>query len=545
MSDAFFQEGPHLGNQFVEDAVLTRWLERNLPPEVREEVTPGLESLGERVVDDILAMAVDAEANEPRHVPYDPWGRRVDDIETSLGWELLETAAAEEAIVATAYQRRHGAWSRVHQFARLYLYHPSSAIYSCPLAMTDGAARVMETLAADSLRERVLPHLISTDPETFWTSGQWMTERTGGSDVSGSETVARADGDGWRLYGDKWFTSATTSQVTLTLARADDGEGPDERLSLFFLELRDEQGRLNGIRINRLKDKLGTRALPTAELTLDGTRAVMVGERGRGVRNIATVLNITRLYNACCAVGYMRRGIALARDYAERREAFGRRLCDQPLHVRTLAGMDAEFRGAFALVFWLAELMGRDECGEADARDRALLRLLTPLAKLYTGKQSVAVVSEVLECFGGAGYVEDTGLPALLRDAQVLTIWEGTTNVLSLDMLRVLGSGDSGRHWLAEMEERLQRLEHARLEHVKAVAADHLEHLGAWLESLGSIGRDQQEAEARDLAYSLARVTELVLVAEQAQWELEHCEDPQAAVAAAWHWANRHDLVLD
>ncbi|HEX6551023.1 MAG TPA: acyl-CoA dehydrogenase family protein, partial [Gammaproteobacteria bacterium] len=204
--------------------------------------------------------------------------------------------------------------------------------------------------------------------------------------------------------------------MAVTLARDPDADG---KLSVFCLELRDKHGRLNDIFLHRLKDKLGTRALPTAELTLQGTPAMRIGEPGRGVRTIATVLNITRLYNTVSAVSYMRRGLALAQDYATRRRAFGKLLCDQPLHRETLTDMECEVAGAFHLAFEVATLMGREETGTATEDETMLLRLLTPVAKLYTGKQAIAVASEALECFGGQGYVEDTGLPALLRDCQV------------------------------------------------------------------------------------------------------------------------------
>ncbi|MGH8321323.1 MAG: acyl-CoA dehydrogenase family protein, partial [Gammaproteobacteria bacterium] len=425
----FFQDGPILGNQYQDDAVLRAWLRARLPAEVLREIAPGLERLGGRAAGEMLAMAADAEARPPRHVPYDAWGRRVDRIETTWGWQALHRLAAEEGIVATAYERRQGPWSRLHQFIRLYLYNPSSAIASCPLAMTDGAARVLELHGDAELKERYLPHLLSRDPVEFWTSGQWMTERTGGSDVSGTTTVASLENGGYRLYGSKWFTSATDSRLAVTLAR-DEALDAEGKLSLFLLELRDAQGNLNDIFVHRLKDKLGTRALPTAELTLKGTPAVRIGRAGHGVKTISSVLNITRLYNAVCAVSYMRRGLALAEDYARKRHVFGKLLIEQPLHRETLADLNAEFTGALHLVLHLGVLLGREETGVAGETDQSLLRLLTPVAKLYTGKQSIAVVSEVLECFGGQGYIEDTGLPSLLRDCQVLSIWEGTTNVL-------------------------------------------------------------------------------------------------------------------
>src|SRR5690606_26182392 len=240
----------------------------------------------------------------------------------NAAWKEYAKVAAERGVVATAYERKHGAHSRLHQFALTYLFAPSTQVYTCPLAMTDGAARSLETLASPALRDRGLPHLISRDPEQAWTSGQWMTERTGGSGVGLSETVARQDADGWRLYGTKWFTSAVTSEVTLTLARPEGNPAGGKGLALFFLELRDQQGKLNGISVNRLKDKLGTKNLPTAELTLDGTRAEPVVGLDNGVRNMANMLNITRTWNAVVAVSSMRRGLALARDYAGRRVAF-------------------------------------------------------------------------------------------------------------------------------------------------------------------------------------------------------------------------------
>ncbi|HKT32146.1 MAG TPA: acyl-CoA dehydrogenase family protein [Gammaproteobacteria bacterium] len=503
MNDAgeFFQDAPLLGNQYQSDAALQAWLKARLPAEILKEIAPGLQRLGERAAGDMLAMAADAEAHPPRHVPYDPWGRRIDRIETTWGWQSLRRVAAEEGIVATAYERRQAEWSRLHQFVRLYLYHPSSAMASCPLAMTDGAARVLEVYGDKQQQQRYLPHLLHRDPEQFWTSGQWMTERSGGSDVSGTSTAARIDAGGYRLHGSKWFTSATDSQLAVTLAR--DPEAGD-KLSLFLLELRDAGGRLNGILVHRLKDKLGTRALPTAELTLAGTPAQRIGAPGHGVRNIATVLNITRLYNAVCAVSYMRRGLALAEDYARKRRAFGKRLSEHPLHRETLAELHVEFVGALHLVLHLGVLLGREETGAASETEKILLRLLTPVAKLFTGKQSIAVVSEVLECFGGQGYIEDTGLPVLLRDCQVLSIWEGTTNVLSLDVLRVIDHSQALEVLAADIEHRLARVQHPDLVSACDSIRRAVQDLRNWFDATAA-SPAAREAGARRLAFGLAR----------------------------------------
>ena len=548
----FFQDAPRLGNTYDDDHVLRSYVRRALPDDMRAEIEPGLRALGARAAGEMLALADAAEAAPPTHVPYDAWGRRVDRIETSEAWRALDRIAAVEGIVATAYERAHGTLSRVHQMVRLHLYHPSSAIYSCPLAMTDGAARVLLAHGGDDpVLRAAVAHLTTRDPAQFWTSGQWMTERTGGSDVSGTSTVARSlGGEDYALHGTKWFTSATTSQMALTLARiAPEGaSSSDERdgsgnasLSLFYIQLRDEGGALRGIRVNRLKDKLGTRALPTAELALDGAPARLVGGAGNGVRKIATLLNVTRYYNAVCAVSGMRRAIALATDYATRRSAFGRRLEDQPLHVETLADMSVEYAAGFHLVARVTELLGREEAGEATADERLLLRLLTPVVKLFTGKQAVAVASEALEAFGGAGYVEDTGLPRLLRDAQVLSIWEGTTNVLALDLLRALRAEGALEALQAEVEGQLNTV---RGNALRTSAGRVARSLRTILAHAGTPMDDEsRQAGARAFALAIARTYAGALLLAHATWSAEH-EDGDRAVATAARWCARELATL-
>jgi alkylation response protein AidB-like acyl-CoA dehydrogenase len=514
MSMDFLQTPPALRHPLESDRSLRLFLGR-LPAEVKAAIAPGLYRLGERAIKEMPALAAAAEAQPPRHVPFDAWGRRVDTIEVSEAWKRLHAIAAEEGIVATAFERREGEHSRVHQMLRLYLYHPSSAIASCPMAMTDGAARVLELQGSPELRERVLPRLLSRDPASFWTSGQWMTEKTGGSDVSGTSTVAYPAEDGsFRLFGIKWFTSATTAEVALALARPEGAADGSRGLSLFLVELRDEAGALRGVRIERLKDKLGTRALPTAELQLEGAHAWQVGPAGRGVATVATLLNITRLYNSVCAVGSLRRGLDLAWDYAEKRVAFGRPLAEQPLHLRTLAELEIEHGGAFLLTFRAGELLGREEVGLATDEERLLLRLLTPLAKLETARQAVAGASEILEAFGGAGYVEDTGLPRILRDVQVLAIWEGTTNVLALDALRAIEKEGALPALAAEVERCLGQ---------EGVPAELAQRVKAAQQSIAAEGgrrfaegRAEVEASARAYARSLARLAMAALLCEQA-----------------------------
>ncbi|XP_077601033.1 acyl-CoA dehydrogenase family member 11-like [Stigmatopora nigra] len=544
---SFFQDRPVLKNPFLADALLRGYLRRHLP---QEAVFADLCAFGEHLATEVDAWGRECEVTPPRLVNFDPWGRRVDHIVTSAAWKRMKALSAREGLVAIAYERPYAEWSRVYQMSKLYMFSPSSGLYTCPLAMTDGAAKVIQSLGISWPVEEAYNRLTSRDPQHFWTSGQWMTERQGGSDVArGTETVAVPQTDGcYKLYGYKWFTSATDADVTLTLARACDQSGrttPGSRgLSLFYAGVsRDRDGRLSGIEVQKLKDKLGTRQMPTAELLLDGLRAHKLSEEGRGVASIANMLTITRIHNSISAAAAMRRVVQLARDYATRRTAFGKLLKEHPLHVQTLARMEVETRGAFLLVMDVCRLLGREESGIATQLDAHLLRLLTPVVKLYTGKQAVAVVSEGLESFGGQGYIEDTGLPVLLRDAQVLSIWEGTTNVLSLDVLRCVARSSgmvlpayfthcktllAGASSVSSLNPAVKTV-HRALIQLEGFVQEATNKMPGYL-----------ELAARDLAYTLARIYMGALLIDHASWN----EASPADVYAALRWCEQNLCVV-
>jgi acyl-CoA dehydrogenase len=530
---AFFQQPPTLEDPFSTDRVLRSYLARTFAAgDARSKLEADLASLSAVVRDELHPLSLEDRLNEPVLTSWDPWGNRVDRIELTPLWKRAKEVTAKYGLVATGYERAYGSLSRVAQFALVYLFAPSSDVYTCPLAMTDGAARTLLAHGNKALIERAIPRLTSRDASTMWTSGQWMTERTGGSDVGLSETVARSAGEGrWLLSGTKWFTSATTSEMTLTLARPEGNPRGGKGLALFYVELRNSEGRLENITINRLKDKLGTRKVPTAELELRDTPAVAVVGTSDGVRAITPMLNSTRTWNAICSISAMRRGLSLARDYARKRVAFGATLAEKPLHAETLADMQCEFEAAFHLTFRVCELLGQDDDRALDAQGEQLLRVMTPLAKLMTGKQAVSITSEALECFGGAGYVEDTGLPVLLRDAQVLPVWEGTTNVLSLDVLKALARPEAAEAVLDEVR-RCVALAGDGGAGVCARAAFYaaqqaLEALSAHGDQLAIV-----EASARAIAMTLARSLSLALLSAHAAWSGQHESDPRALYSA-------------
>ncbi|GAB4191140.1 MAG: hypothetical protein Tsb002_19580 [Wenzhouxiangellaceae bacterium] len=499
LSDLFHQPAPTLNNSYYHDDLLQDLLRCHLSAEQQQAFEPQLAAMGDLAVGELYQLQQRHYRAEPQLTQWDPWGRRIDRIELTPSWQRAAGIAAEYGLVAHGYDPQHGPAARLYQFALAYLFIPSTDVYGCPLAMTDGAAATLRASGNEYLCQRALPHLLSRDPEQFWTSGQWMTETTGGSDVGNSETMARQDEQGqWRLYGRKWFTSAATSEMTLALARPDGAPAGSRGLALFYLEPHDDQGRLQNIEILRLKDKLGTRQLPTAELWLRGAPATPVAGLDRGVANITPMLAITRTWNAVTAAALLTRGVALAMSYAHCRQAFGARLIDLPLHRSTLARLSARQAGVFQLAFLLVRLLGKVEHGDHQHQD--LLRLLTPIVKLSTAKDCVAGLSEVIECFGGAGYVEDTGLPTLLRDAQVLPIWEGTTNVLSLDLLRAI---DHLEHGLQPIADYLESAREKLGETHYSTLCDQLTTARTWLDQADA---QQRQAGARHLAMNLGQL---------------------------------------
>jgi hypothetical protein len=305
--------------------------------------------------------------------------------------------------------------------------------------------------------------------------------------------------------------------MALTLARPDGNPPGGKGLALFYVELLDANGGSNNVTFHRLKDKLGTRMLPTAELELVGARALPVKTLTDGVKSITTMLNTTRMWNSVCAAAQMRRAVELARDYARRRVAFGGPLSKKTLHLETLADLEAQAAAAFHLAFRVVALVGREEAGTITPDEAAFLRVLTPLAKLTTGKQAVVVASEALEAFGGAGYVEDTGLPQLLRDAQVLPLWEGTTNVLALDLLRALEKTGGFAPFQKEIERSLAAAD--GFDDVAYAVRGALRHAERWLAKASGEGIERVEAGARRFALTLGLSSEAAFLAEQAAWE--------------------------
>ncbi len=540
----FVQHVPSPGDPYLTDPLPRSYLTRLLPPDVGPAAELRAAALGAAVAEHLRDAHADAESHPPVLHRYDPWGARIDRLETAPGWSAQRRAAAHHALVALPYlpeaRQSFGAGARVVQHVLLHLYGPESATFNCPVAMSDGAAALLSRPDVPAaLREAWLPRLIATDPDTAIVSGQWMTESQGGSDVSRSATVARLDEAGtWRLTGEKWFCSAADAEIAIALARPE-GAGSGSRALAPYLVPRyaPDGGPAPGLRVHRLKDKLGTRALPTAEIGLRDVEAYPVGDPAAGgLARMMTLVVVTRLHNAAAAAGGMRRGLDYAKAFAGTRTVAGGRLGDSPLHRATLGALGVHAQAAYALAAHAFALLGRVEV-DGDTAAATELRLVAPLVKLLTGRLAVAAASEYVEAFGGAGYVEDTGVPRLLRDAQVLPIWEGTTNVLSLDVLRAIGRDEGVDPVFA----RVERAADLAVKAVPAAADPIAASLPVLRDRLVAAAKDPTNpgvvAGARHLAVGLGDALAAALLVDHADWAA--MQDEESPIIAAELWARQ------
>jgi putative acyl-CoA dehydrogenase len=383
-----------------------------------------------------LRLGVEADRNPPRLRTHDRFGHRVDEVEAHPAWTELLNLGIRAGIPSLPW-RRPGPGAHVVRGAHLMLLSQAEAGVGCPLSMTFAAVPALRR--APDLAAAWEQRLLDPDPASSALCGMAMTEKQGGSDVRANTTRAEPAGDGaFELVGHKWFCSHPSSDVFLTLAQASGG------LTCFLLPRRLPDGGPNGFLIQRLKDKLGTRALASAEIELDHALAWPVGEEGRGVQAIIEMVNHTRLDCVLGSAALMRRAVAEATHHVAHRSAFGGSLVEQPLMANVVADLCVESEAATLLAVRLAR---------AYDEDAAFRRVATAVAKYWVCKRAVPVAAEALECLGGNGYVEESPMPRLLRDSPLNSIWEGSGNVIALDVLRALTrEADTLPALLAEVE---------------------------------------------------------------------------------------------
>lgn len=518
-------------NWWTCDPTLQFQLRMHMPRRDYEWSQPYLERFGAFAGGPLAERAEQTDRHPPTLERYDRWGHAVDTVVAPESFlasrrdvvELgLSTAAVREA------ERREGVNLHLPRVATTYLINQAEIGLVCAMGTGgDMVHRMADRYAPPDVRERIAQAALNG--ELTFETAQSFTERSGGSDVGALETTARPDGEMWRLDGVKWFVSNAGGWAWVVLARPE-GAPAGIRGVYPFLVLRERRdGTRNGVRIRRLKDKLGTKAVASAEVELTGAEAYLLapppqGEGpgdGHGVSPMMQLTNPARLAIASMGLGCARRALVEALCYARAREAFGRRLTEQPLMRRKLAELVVDVEATQALIF------------DGYARP---LRLTSPLAKLKAARLGITAASDAIEVHGGNGYCETWPVARILRDAQVNTIWEGPDNILCLDVRRAIERENAHEQYFAHVDELLDRSPDDPTTKLVRQRRDDLEHA---LDRWSRLDRATGESRLWQLSHVLADVQTGALLCEQAAYAAATEDAPRKALVAQL-WARDH-----
>lgn len=510
MRYAEYQQGEGL-NWWETDPNLQATVARYCSTEAFEWARPHLSRFG------LLCGAVvapradytDRAEGRPRLIAYDRQGEEISRVVYNPGYLQTVADVYGSGIVAWRYTTPAGAPGPVPPavtWAMGYMVSMAETGFYCPVALTGSVALVLDRFAPPELKERYLPGVTSTDPDRLLQGATWLTEKTGGSDVGAITTVARQEGGVWRLTGEKWFASNADAPVALALARPEGAPPGTAGLALFLVPRTLPDGRRNRLRIRRLKEKLGVIAVPSGEVLLEGAEAYLIGGPGAGFKQMMEGINLSRVYNAVGSAGLARRAFLEAVTYTSHRIAFGKPLGQHPLMRAKLLSMLVDLEAITALAFRAADVY---ESGHP------FHRALIPIAKARAGDRCLALARAGLECFGGNGYIEEYVMARLLRDAQVLTVWEGPENVLALDLLRVLAKTGPG-DFVEEVEGALRSVTAPDLQPLRGIVADGVASCQATLAAAAAAGSDMAQVMALRLLGQMADVLSAAYLLQEA-----------------------------
>jgi acyl-CoA dehydrogenase len=449
-------------NFYTADPNLQYLVKRYLPPAMQPWAERELSNLGGYVAGEMdeRAAYTDREG-KPRLRKYNRLGEDVSEIVTNDGYKRTVADIYGAGIVSYLFQPVPELGQTVpytYSYLMGYLVSQTEPGFYCPVTLTMSAAYLIHRYGSEEQKQRYLTGLISRENETLYEGATWLTERQGGSDVGANATVAEpVEGRPgvYQLTGEKFFASNAGAMVATVLARIDSNKPGTKGLGLFLVPWIKPDGERNQIKVRRLKEKLGVNAVPSAEVLLEGAEGYLIGQPESGFKYMAEALNLSRICNAVASIGIMRRAFYEAQWYAERRRAFGSPIDQYPMVRQMLVDLLLDLEVSTGAVFDMIQYYDRLHGEQVEARDQALARLLIPLLKYRTGEQAVAGSHTAIEVHGGNGYIEEYVTPRLLRDAQVTTVWEGTSNILALDLLRVMKKENSHIHFLEMIRERM------------------------------------------------------------------------------------------
>ena len=427
-------------DRFADDRSLADLLPLYLDEKLLAHLRPVFEDLGPRLGGELDDLAHDADINPPVLKHRTRNGADQQSIEIHPAYRRLqEVAFGELGLAAMSHRPGVLGWDEpmppIVKYLLVYLFTQAEFGLLCPVNMTDSLTRTLRKYGSPELVDRFIDGLTRTDVDTLTQGAMFMTEQDAGSDVGRATTTAVDNGDGtWALTGEKWFCSNADADLAMVLARPEGAKPGIKGIGLFLLPRTLEDGSPNSMRIVRLKDKLGTRSMPSGEMSLQGATAYLVGDIGRGFVQMADMVNSSRLSNAVRAAGLMRRAFAESKFVCRNREAFGSTLSKLPLQRRQLAKIMTTTEQALSISLHTAAVFARADAGDAEAA--SVLRILTPLIKFRATRDARKVTADAMEIRGGVGYIEEYGDARVFRDSQLGSIWEGTSNIVALDVIR-------------------------------------------------------------------------------------------------------------
>lgn len=428
-------------NFYTSDLIFRNYLSRNISREGYTTMKERLEYTGAQAAGPMNELSMLADHHGPVLVKRNALGETINDIRFHPAYKELTDIALKSGMFRVKWEpasaKRFSREKHRLGFSVGYLFAMSEAGLYCPLCMTDGVARLIDLFGEEEDKARLLPHIYTNMVEELFTGAMYLTEKTGGSDVGANITTATSTkGKHYLLNGEKWFCSNANAELIFALARTDADIKGTKGLSIFLVEKNLPEGERNPIDIIRLKDKLGVRAMASAECMLQDAEGKLVGNEFEGFKVMVEMINLSRLYNSVTALSISRRALIEAYQFLMHRNLFGKNALQHAL-VRTKLTELGSLNVANFYLVWRA-IRSLDLADNGDEREAQLFRIINPMAKKWSAETGVYITRESMELMGGLGYIEDMVMPKLMRDVMVLPIWEGSGNVIILDMLRAL-----------------------------------------------------------------------------------------------------------
>lgn len=497
-------------NFFNSDKIFKNFLKKNTSSGGFSYMLDKLELTGKEAAGKMNELSMLADKSGPELVKRNSLGETINEIRFHPAyWDLMKIAVKSEMFRVKWEPSLRKTFDNEKQllgFGSAYLYSLSECGQFCPLCMTDGVARLIDLFCNEEDRVRLLAHIYTDNAADFFTGAMFLTEKTGGSDVGANiATATHLEGENYLLNGEKWFCSNANADIIFALARTDSTIKGTKGLSIFLVEKYLPNGKKNPMDVIRIKEKLGVRSMASAECMLTNTVGKLIGKEFEGFKVMVEMINISRLYNSVAALACSRRALAEAYQFLCFRETFGKLAIEHALIRTKLTELGSLHVANFYLVWRTVKSLELADSG--NEREKNLLRIINPMTKKWSAETGVYITRESMELMGGLGYIEDLVMPKLMRDVMVLPIWEGSGNIIILDMLRAM-TKSKGFEVICD---EINKCAENNVEHSAWIKAE-LNILKLFSKKISSFSQDKMEASAKPFFEKLTSLYQLTLL---------------------------------